>query len=119
MDRDAPTNDQRSIFSSYWGKYSEVLGYHLLPYHNLDVVAVADVWLDHSNTILKNAALQLNKSQDLTRRIILFFVALHDLGKFDARFQEFIPHLRKQLQGRKFEVDPKNVIVGFSSKNCF
>lgn len=105
MDCYAPTSDQRSIFSSYWGKYSQELGYHLLPYHNLDVVAVADVWLDRSNTILQNAALQLEESSERARQIILFFVALHDLGKFDARFQEFVPQLRKQLQGNEFEVD--------------
>jgi len=81
------------------------LGYHLLPYHNLDLVAVADVWLGHSNVILRQASLQLGESPELTRRIMLFFVALHDLGKFDARFQEFVPDLREQLQGCEFKVD--------------
>ena len=107
MDCSNPISDQRSAFSQYWGKYSKELGYHLLPYHNLDVVAVAEVWLGHSNVILKQAALQLDESPELTRRIILFFVALHDLGKFDARFQEFLPRLRAQLQGREFEVEPE------------
>ena len=105
MDCSNPTNKQRTIFSIYWGKYSKDSGYHLLPYHNLDVVAVADVWLTHSNTILQQAALQLGENLELTRRIILFFVALHDLGKFDARFQEFVPQLRSQLQGNQYEVD--------------
>lgn len=69
------------------------------------MVAVADVWLTHSNVILQQASLQLGESPELTRRIILFFVALHDLGKFDARFQEFVPDLREQLQGCEFKVD--------------
>jgi len=103
-----PTDKQRTIFSSYWGKYTDDIGYHLLPYHNLDVVAVADVWLSHSNVILSQSALLLNKSHETTRRIILFFIALHDLGKFDARFQEFLPHLREELQGKEFEVDPES-----------
>ena len=69
------------------------------------MVAVADVWLGHSNVILRQASLQLGESPELTRRIMLFFVALHDLGKFDARFQEFVPDLREQLQGCEFKVD--------------
>ena len=42
---------------------------------------------------------------------MLFFVALHDLGKFDARFQEFVPDLREQLQGCEFMVEDRKSVV--------
>ncbi len=82
-----------------------IISYHLLPYHCLDVVAVADIWLQRSSVLLAQASQQIGKDEQLTRRIILFFIALHDLGKIDARFQEFVPALRCKLQGDEFEVE--------------
>jgi CRISPR-associated endonuclease/helicase Cas3 len=97
------------LYWRYWGK-AEVLpsgniDYHLLPFHCLDVVAVADVWLQKSAVLLSQMSLQLGVTHQECRKIVLFFVSLHDLGKFDARFQEFVPALRLQLQGKGLEVD--------------
>lgn len=97
-------------YFKYWGKAhkDETAGeyqYHLLPFHCLDVVAVADIWLSKSNVLLKQISAQLNKSPTESKAIVLFFIALHDLGKFDARFQDFVPELRLILQGDEFEVD--------------
>ena len=52
-------------YFKYWGKAQkdEVTGeyqYHLLPFHCLDVVAVADIWLTKSNVLLNQIAKQLN-----------------------------------------------------------
>ncbi len=93
-------------YFKYWGKASkEDNAYHLLPYHCLDVVAVADVWLQGSSTILAQTAKQIDSTVLNAKSIMLFFIALHDLGKFDARFQEFLPELREKLQGDDYEVD--------------
>jgi len=62
--------------------------YHLLPYHSLDVTAVASVWWDHSQTIqnsFRRYAGNIPPSQ--MKSWVLFYVALHDYGKFDLRFQ--------------------------------
>ncbi len=101
-------------FFKYWGKAcknseQEELYYHLLPFHCLDVVAVADIWLQRSNVLMNQMSSQLGRSKEETRAIVLFFIALHDLGKFDARFQNFVELLRIKLQGDEFEVEPDHV----------
>lgn len=107
----------RKSYFKYWGKAKkdpEQCGfdYHLLPYHCLDVAAVADVWLSESRTLLKQIALQINCSEGEARSIVLFFILLHDLGKFDARFQNFVEPIRVQLQGSEFEVEPEHYAHG-------
>lgn len=97
-------------YMRYWGKakkYPDLEGadYHLLPYHCLDVAAVADVWLNKSPTLINQISNQIEKEPDFTRRILLFFTLLHDLGKFDARFQHFREDIRLKLQGDEWEVE--------------
>lgn len=104
-------------YFKYWGKAKkdssqDGADYHLLPYHCLDVAAVADVWLAHSNVLLPQAAQYFGKSKEDARAIILFFVLLHDLGKFDARFQNFVESIRIKLQGSKCEVEPEKYSHG-------
>jgi len=99
-------------YFKYWGKAKKSpdgngIDYHLLPYHCLDVAAVVDVWLSESSFLLKQISRQLNHTKQETRSIILFYVLLHDLGKFDARFQNFVEEIRVQLQGDEFEVEPE------------
>lgn len=96
-------------YFKYWGKASKEDGrYHLLPYHCLDVVAVADVWLQQSSVILRQTAVQIGATKSEAKSILLFFIALHDLGKFDARFQAFVPDLRIKLQSDEYEVEPES-----------
>jgi CRISPR-associated endonuclease/helicase Cas3 len=104
-------------YFKYWGKAKRDpdqggADYHLLPYHCLDVAAVADVWLSRSNVLLPQAAQHFGKSQEDARAIILFFILLHDLGKFDARFQNFVESIRIKIQGSEFEVDPEKYSHG-------
>lgn len=97
-------------YFKYWGKarkdpVTNGADYHLLVYHCLDVAAVADVWLSESRVLLKQIAQQISHSEQDTRAILLFYVLLHDLGKFDARFQNFVEDIRIKLQGSEFEVE--------------
>uniref|UniRef100_UPI0023790F72 HD domain-containing protein n=2 Tax=Escherichia coli TaxID=562 RepID=UPI0023790F72 len=75
----------------YWGKSSKSLtkgnDIHLLIYHCLDVAAVADCWWEQS-VVLQNAFCQNEMlSKQMVKAWLLFFIALHDIGKFDIRFQ--------------------------------
>lgn len=109
--KDLSKSDLKSYFK-YWGKakniedHEDSADYHLLVCHCLDVAAVADVWLEESNTLLTQITNHLQTSQPLAKQIVLFFVLLHDLGKFDARFQNFREDIRQILQGDEWEVDP-------------
>ncbi len=104
-------NKKSESYFLYWGKAKkeqDEINYHLLPYHCLDVVAVSDVWLSQSKVLLKQIASHLKVEAEKAKSIVLFFVALHDLGKFDARFQEFVPPLRKALQGKDLSVEKES-----------
>ncbi|MGX9417836.1 CRISPR-associated helicase/endonuclease Cas3 [Vibrio sp. RC27] len=118
---DFSPSDLKSIFK-YWGKAkkdengNECSDYHLLVFHCLDVAAVADVWLTESNTLLQQITSYLDITTDDARRICLFFILLHDLGKFDARFQNFREDIRQILQGDEWEVEPD--ITYYSHGSC-
>jgi CRISPR-associated endonuclease/helicase Cas3 len=78
---------------SYWGKARPLdtggPRYHLLPYHCLDVAAVAAVWWASNPNLRRQFAALIGCEVDEARlrAWVLFFIALHDLGKFDVRFQ--------------------------------
>lgn len=76
----------------YWGKSAKKKDessyrFHLLIYHCLDVVAVAAYWWDHAPALRSAFMTQQDYSAEQARAWVLFFIALHDLGKFDLRFQ--------------------------------
>lgn len=75
----------RNSFFAYWGKTAEDGSYHLLPYHCLDVAAVAAAWWEASHTIRRSFCRSGHEEQ--VRAWLLFFSTLHDYGKFDLRFQ--------------------------------
>ncbi|OAI20660.1 CRISPR-associated helicase/endonuclease Cas3 [Methylomonas lenta] len=79
------------LYYKYWGKArpedGEGPAYHLLPYHCLDVAAVADAWLKTSKNLQRSFAGISGLNEEQTRAWLLFFIALHDYGKFDLRFQ--------------------------------
>ena len=78
----------KGIFSQYWGKTvredSKEASCHLLIWHSLDVAAVASSWWDCLPSI---RSFFCRKSPSLdeakVKAWILFFIALHDIGKFD------------------------------------
>ncbi|WP_347985726.1 CRISPR-associated helicase/endonuclease Cas3 [Methylomonas sp. AM2-LC] len=81
----------------YWGKahadQEQGPAYHLLPYHCLDVAAVADVWWKQSFNIRRSFIGIAGLNEKQARAWLLFFVTLHDYGKFDLRFQRKAPEV--------------------------
>lgn len=72
----------------YWGKTEKDTGrYHLLPYHCLDVAAVGDAWWEDSSAIRRCFTDCTTYDVEQIKAWVLFFIALHDFGKIDARFQ--------------------------------
>ncbi|WP_312980239.1 CRISPR-associated helicase/endonuclease Cas3 [Atlantibacter sp.] len=83
---------KKRIFSQYWGKTvredSQQTGCHLLSWHSLDVAAVASCWWEGSS-LIRSVFCRNSPSLDekQVKAWVLFFIALHDIGKFDTRFQ--------------------------------
>lgn len=78
----------------YWGKadpaYPGEPKWHPLVYHCLDVATVAATWWDTSSVIRRTSLTALDWPEQRTNQLrawVLFFTTLHDLGKFDVRFQ--------------------------------
>ncbi|XKE45304.1 CRISPR-associated helicase Cas3' [Halomonas organivorans] len=74
----------------YWGKAKPEAGgdsCHLLPYHSLDVAAVGWLLLDPERPLAQRLSNHLNLSPDALRRLLVFLLGLHDLGKFARAFQ--------------------------------
>ena len=87
----------------YWGKAKSSEegepSYHLLPYHCLDVAAVAEVWWVESKSLREQFARTMQLVDERQAKAwIMFFIALHDFGKFDIRFQCKAPDVLSRLQ---------------------
>ncbi|MBI5100353.1 MAG: CRISPR-associated helicase/endonuclease Cas3 [Nitrospirae bacterium] len=86
------------LYYKYWGKAEkDGAGYHLLPYHCLDVAAVGAVWWEQSPVISRSFCTHTSLSSAQVRAWILFFIALHDYGKFDIRFQRRVKPIWQTL----------------------
>ncbi|QWF70615.1 CRISPR-associated helicase Cas3' [Methylomonas paludis] len=90
----------------YWGKAKAEPeagqpAYHLLPYHCLDVAAVGWVLLERNPYLLNHFANLCGIEKQVLKPVLIFFLALHDLGKFSESFQNIIPELLEKLQGIK------------------
>jgi CRISPR-associated endonuclease/helicase Cas3 len=97
-------SSSEDILYRYWGKARPDEGkdpaYHLLPYHCLDVAAVGEILLE-KNPFLLNQLSELSGVEKTTlKTILVFFLALHDLGKFSESFQYVRPDLFQKLQGK-------------------
>ena len=94
--REEPLPD---ILRRYWGKAGskEDGSYHLLVWHALDVAAVAKRWLLLSRTVLDRLVRMGEPDAEQATAWTLFFIALHDLGKFDIRFQMKVEVLWREL----------------------
>lgn len=84
--------DEVPSYMRYWGKAKKEpdgqgADYHLLPYHCLDVAAVAERWWHQSHSMQTAFGYQTKISHEQTKAWLLFFIALHDYGKWDLRFQ--------------------------------
>ena len=113
----------RKVLWDYWGKaddkYLAEPKWHPLAYHCLDVAAVAASWWDASPPIQRTFLVAFNCTQLQRRQLrawVLFFTALHDLGKFDVRFQLKAPDALAaawQLLGKKDHGLSPRDIAGF------
>ncbi len=84
----------------YWGKAAESDSWHLLAYHSLDVVAIASGWLTQNPSLIHHFTSDTQVPHKAFKAWILFFLALHDIGKFDIRFQIKVIQLAMGLYGK-------------------
>jgi CRISPR-associated endonuclease/helicase Cas3 len=82
---------ETALYYKYWGKARPEgeagPAYHLLPYHCLDVAAVACCLLSTDKPLVHQLAKQLNVDPLWFQRWLVFCLAIHDLGKFARAFQ--------------------------------
>ncbi|UYO75802.1 CRISPR-associated helicase Cas3' [Halomonas qinghailakensis] len=74
----------------YWGKAQakgQAVECHLLPYHNLDVAAVGWLLLSPDRPLTQRLAAQLSLKPEALRQLLVFWLGLHDIGKFSRAFQ--------------------------------
>lgn len=74
------------------------LSYHLLPYHNLDVAAVAWVFLERDCLLRQRLASGLGFDEDQLKNLFCTLLALHDIGKFAEGFQHLCKLLAEKLR---------------------
>jgi len=83
---------QQVLIFSYWGKadpkYVGEPKWHPLVYHSLDVAAVGVEYLQRAPSQRRLFAEALG-GEDGLNGWIAFWLALHDLGKFDKTFMNF------------------------------
>jgi len=79
------------FISAYWGKAQpkspETPQWHPLAYHALDVAAVANVLLAKDRRRFERLADRLDVTREDLHRLLVFLIALHDIGKFSRHFQ--------------------------------
>lgn len=91
---------ENSIYK-YWGKADKDNNYHLLVYHCLDVAAVGSVLHSHYSEFFENVAYKTHISIDTFKNLFIFFLALHDIGKFSVSFQNLKPEILNELQKKE------------------
>lgn len=88
-------------YFSYWGKAdaSRIQGdrYHLLPFHSLDVAACGKALMALPQFSVDSLAAELGWPQHLVQSLFVFFLTLHDIGKFSRAFQGLAPNLSPDL----------------------
>jgi CRISPR-associated endonuclease/helicase Cas3 len=82
----------------YWGKADPAIGgYHLAAFHALDVASVAEGILQRSPVLRQKFVALLSLDEQPCVATVSALCALHDLGKFDARFQSKAPEVVEQM----------------------
>ncbi len=95
-------------YFKYWGKVRSSKDesgepYHLLVYHSLDVAAVGSVLLKRHPTLSTQLSDLTGLDISEFKKWAIFFLALHDIGKFADCFQKLVPSILKKLQQRSSE----------------
>lgn len=90
---------------SFWGKTSTTGTWHPVAHHGLDVAATVNALL----TAVPRFGLLANRlspfAAETTRALLLFFAAMHDVGKFAPGFQGKVPDLAKALGAHHSQFD--------------
>ncbi len=74
----------------YWGKYKKSednTTHHLLPYHSLDVAAVASLILKADGKLRERFSDAFSIKEESITSFLPFLICLHDIGKFSWTFQ--------------------------------
>ncbi len=109
----------KALYFQYWGKASkDDDSYHLLPYHCLDVATVASEWWTQSPSIRNSFIKSTGLNETQTRAWVLFFIALHDFGKLDMRFQMKVPRL-SPYEDKNIPVNCKDYFHGIEGYNWY
>ena len=108
----------RESYYRYWGKARSPEkggGFHLLPYHGLDVAAAGYVLLRQQHEFTAGLAEFLRADADVLRCWLSFLLAIHDVGKFGDGFQGLRPDLIQLLQERATSVgyDERHDTLGY------
>lgn len=84
---------------AYWGKagrWGSMGAYHPLVFHCLDVAACGQAYIDCQPGLLGQLARWLGLDDTSARQVLVFLLAVHDLGKFAESFQYKVPELVEQ-----------------------
>lgn len=96
-----PEGPPLSGLYAYWGKAQAKTDsgkqYHLLVFHALDVAACGEALIQLPRFSLAPLAAELQWPLVDVQRLFLFFLGLHDLGKFARAFQGLAPDLSPEL----------------------
>jgi len=91
----------RKEYFRYWGKAGSDGTYHLLPYHCLDVAAVGSVLLRKDRSLLQKLTEISGVDKQTLSIWVVFFLGIHDIGKFSDGFQNLRSDLLLKLQARE------------------
>ncbi|AZG07070.1 CRISPR-associated helicase Cas3' [Pigmentiphaga sp. H8] len=90
---------------NYWGKAKPSkngsVGWHLLPYHCLDVAACGAAYLRRASSLRRMLCARLGMTAEQLEGWVAFWLVLHDLGKFATTFQGQRSDILLKLQGRE------------------
>ncbi len=73
----------------------------MLAYHSLDVAAVGSVLLEKHPRLVAAMSATLGLSPEVFRTWSIYFLAVHDVGKFAQSFQALAPDVFNRLQHKK------------------
>lgn len=91
----APDTDPLQGLLGFWGKARSSPAsrhpVHPCVYHSLDVAAVGRVMLERRPDVVAQFAARLAMTTDQTASLVIFLLALHDVGKISSPFQQQVP----------------------------
>lgn len=88
---------------AYWGKADSQVdgGHHLAVFHCLDVAAVSSAMVQRSPVLRRKLGGLMRLEEERVAATVAGLVALHDVGKFDVRFQMKAPEVALLLDATR------------------